>query len=194
MHRFRKPYRACQRLNRVMQFRSVLAPLVLILLHLLRARTNSLKAASSQNSDVSKQRLPRKDPGPVEQPGEACVQSQKRKKTRFLHLLGLLQLMLRNLPILLYLLSFRPGVFSLNVAPLKEHASAIDSSSGSISTVVNVNVLSAETSLNLGSSHDDDKGDIIRKFDVDQVNSRNLLRFMFQRLYLWLKSIIETSY
>ncbi|MFS7954697.1 hypothetical protein Hanom_Chr07g00633581 [Helianthus anomalus] len=38
MHRFRKPYLACQRLNRVMQFRSVLAPLVLTHLHLLRVR------------------------------------------------------------------------------------------------------------------------------------------------------------
>ncbi|MFS7947849.1 hypothetical protein Hanom_Chr06g00553011 [Helianthus anomalus] len=38
MHRFRKPHRACQRLNRVMQFRSVLAPLVPALLHLLRVR------------------------------------------------------------------------------------------------------------------------------------------------------------
>ncbi|MFS8026833.1 hypothetical protein Hanom_Chr16g01491351 [Helianthus anomalus] len=38
MHRFRKLHRACQRLNRVMQFCSVLAPLVLALLHLLRVR------------------------------------------------------------------------------------------------------------------------------------------------------------
>ncbi|MFS7902457.1 hypothetical protein Hanom_Chr01g00011491 [Helianthus anomalus] len=57
MNRFRKPHRACQRLNRVMQFRSVLAPLVPAILHLLRARIDSLKAASSQNSDVPKQRL-----------------------------------------------------------------------------------------------------------------------------------------
>ncbi|KAJ0439154.1 putative MIF4G-like, type 3, initiation factor eIF-4 gamma, MA3, MIF4G-like domain superfamily [Helianthus annuus] len=45
----------------------------------MQARIDSLKAASSQNSDVPKQHLPRKDPGPVEQPGEARLVSKEKK-------------------------------------------------------------------------------------------------------------------
>ncbi|KAM0048445.1 putative MIF4G-like, type 3, initiation factor eIF-4 gamma, MA3, MIF4G-like domain superfamily [Helianthus debilis subsp. tardiflorus] len=45
----------------------------------MQARIDSLKAASSQNSDVPKQHLPRKDPGPVEQPGEARPVSKEKK-------------------------------------------------------------------------------------------------------------------
>ncbi|KAL8227944.1 hypothetical protein R6Q57_015528 [Mikania cordata] len=64
-------------------------------------------------------------------------------------------------------------VLEVNVAPLKEHVNNIDNSPGSISTSANVDILSAETSsLNLGSSHDGNKDDRIRKFDVYQANSR----------------------
>ncbi|XP_076892577.1 eukaryotic translation initiation factor 4G-like isoform X2 [Bidens hawaiensis] len=61
------------------------------------------------------------------------------------------------------------------VPPLTDHVNDVDgNSAGSISTVAKVDVLSAETSsLNLGSSHDDNKEDIIRKVDVDQFNSRD---------------------
>ncbi|XP_076930560.1 eukaryotic translation initiation factor 4G-like [Bidens hawaiensis] len=58
------------------------------------------------------------------------------------------------------------------VPPLTEHVNDVDGNSpGSISAVAKVDVLSTETSLNLGSSHDDNKADIIRKVDVDQFNS-----------------------
>ncbi|XP_076892578.1 eukaryotic translation initiation factor 4G-like [Bidens hawaiensis] len=62
----------------------------------------------------------------------------------------------------------------VNVAPLKEHVNEIDDKAlGSDSAAANVDALSAEiSSLNLGSSHGDNKEDATRKVDVDQVNSR----------------------
>ncbi|XP_076949195.1 eukaryotic translation initiation factor 4G-like [Bidens hawaiensis] len=62
----------------------------------------------------------------------------------------------------------------VNVAPLVEHVNDVDDKAlGSDSAAANVDALSAEiSSLNLGSSHGDNKEDTTSKVDVDQVNSR----------------------